>query len=147
MIIVAAMDDNMLIGDGDRLPWDVPGDLAHFRWLTIGHTVIMGRKTYESIGKALPGRRNIVLTRNVNYVAPDCSVINELTPRLYKRAFLIGGAEIYREYMTWVTEMHITHIHGVYEGDTYFPKIDMRQWEGVSKQEHDGYTIMHIRRI
>lgn len=123
MKLIVAMDASGLIGKGDALPWHVPEDLAYFKRMTKGNSVLMGRKTFESIGRLLPGRENIVLTRDEAYAFEGLRVENDLESLKDFEGFLIGGSELYRECIEreYVDELFITRIPGTYEGDVYFP--------------------------
>jgi dihydrofolate reductase len=132
--IVVAMDKNRVIGRDGKIPWHLPNDLKHFRELTIGHVVIMGRKTFESIGKPLPGRVNVVLTRQKNYALPGIVVHHSLEDALSvfadsEKIFIIGGAEIYREALPLVNRLYVTLVMNEFVGDTYFPEIDKKTWD------------------
>jgi dihydrofolate reductase len=145
--IVSAMASDQVIGIENQLPWHLPEDLRHFRLLTLGHPVIMGRKTYESIGRPLPKRINIVVTRNPSYLAPGCIVAQSLPEALSLAAehdkdevFVIGGAEIYRESFEFADRLYLTEIEcvdenqtlfGPFPGNTFFPKIDQSVWKIV----------------
>jgi dihydrofolate reductase len=141
--IIAAMDRNRLIGDGDRLPWRLPADLRRFRALTMGKPIVMGRRTHESIGKVLPGRENIVLTRNADYRAPGCMLVSDLEQALgvcpdAPELMVIGGAELYAEAFPRAHRMHLTLLHASFDGDTWFPEYDRRQWREISREDHDA---------
>lgn len=130
---VVAAAQNRVIGQGNRMPWHLPSDLAFFKRITMGHPIVMGRKTYESIGKPLPGRTNIVITRDPGFRAPGCVVVDSLEAA-YRAAgdtdevFVIGGAQIYQAAMANVDRIYLTEIQASPEGDTWFPEIDRRQW-------------------
>lgn len=148
--IVAAMTEKRVIGNDGKIPWKIPGEQARFRDLTYGHTVIMGRKTFESIGKALPGRRNIVVTRNAWYQADGCTIAETLGEAIAIATgdiFLIGGAQIYEEGLGFADKIFLTVIHETYEGDTYFPKFSKQNWE-VYDRKHVSvrYTFLAYRR-
>ncbi|MCX7922505.1 MAG: dihydrofolate reductase [Clostridia bacterium] len=147
--LIVAMDKNRAIGKDNKLPWNLPADLAYFKKVTMGHTVIMGRKTFESIGKPLPGRQNVVVTRNKNYVAEGCSTIHSIEEALKYReneeAFVIGGADIFKEFLPCTDRLFITLIDDEFEGDTYFPQIEYSKWLLISKttgekNEKNPYT-------
>ena len=123
MRLIVATDSNGLIGNGDKLPWRIPEDLEFFKRKTMGSAVLMGRKTFESIGRLLPGRENIVLTRDEDYAFEGLRVAHDLSSFEDFDGFLIGGAELYRECIArgYVTELWITTILKTYEGDVYFP--------------------------
>ena len=132
MEIVAAITDNFVIGQDGDMPWHLPADLAHFKSLTSGHVVVMGRRTWESIGKALPDRINIVVTRQEGYEAAGATVVHSLEEARQiagtQRLFVIGGGEIYASAMPHASHLHLTRIHTSLEGDTVFPQIDESQW-------------------
>lgn len=138
--LIAAVDKNFLIGSKNALPWGrLPADMAHFKNLTMGKTVVMGRKTFESIGRALPGRRTIVLTRNHDFNANDVKAVHDTsdifalnTPRT--EIMIIGGAELYRIFLPCADRLYLTHIDAAFEGDTYFPLTDVLNWQKT--EEH-----------
>jgi dihydrofolate reductase len=143
LTLIAAVARNGVIGIGNRLPWHLPADLKHFKALTTGHTVIMGRKTWESLPakfRPLPGRRNIVVTRNAGYQAEGAVVTNSLPAALAAaesgEAFVIGGAELYVAAMPLANRLQLTEIEASIEGDTWFPAIDHRQWQEVARETH-----------
>ncbi|WP_071459892.1 dihydrofolate reductase [Bacillus massilinigeriensis] len=130
-----AMDDNGLIGKDNELPWHLPEDLKFFKKTTLGHAIAMGRKTHESIGKPLPGRENIIITRNKDYKSESCIVLHSV-PALMEWAankgeevFVIGGAEIFKETLPYADKLVVTLIHENFEGDTFFPFVDLAEWE------------------
>lgn len=139
--IIAALAENRVIGANNTLPWRLPNDLRHFRRLTTGHTVIMGRRNHESIGKPLPERTNIVITRNRAYRAPGCRVAHSLEEALAAagddpEVFVIGGAEIYREALPRADRMYLTLVHAEVPGDTFFPEFDWGEWREVTRAPH-----------
>ena len=141
--IIAAMDLNRLIGDGGRLPWRLPADMRRFRALTMGKPIIMGRRTHESIGRALPGRRNIVLSRNPEYRALGCEVVANLEQALgtcedADEPMVIGGARLYAAALPRANRMYLTLLHGSFGGDTWFPEYDHRQWREISREDHEA---------
>lgn len=139
--IVVAMDINRVIGKNNQLPWHLPADLAFFKKTTMGKPIVMGRKTHESIGKPLPGRQNIILTRNKNYEAEGCTVIHSvdeifsLEKNEQDEICVIGGAEIFKEVLPCADRLYITTIEHEFEGDTYFPPINESDWVLVSKEK------------
>jgi len=142
LALITAMDENRLIGRDNGLPWHLPADLAFFKRSTLGKPVIMGRKTWDSIGQPLPGRRNLVISRNSGFSAEGtetCSSIEEALERCTGAplAFLIGGASLYRQALDQdlARELWVTHIHGRFEGDAWFPEIDPRRWKEVWREE------------
>ena len=143
VVLVLAAAQNGVIGRGDALPWDLPDDLQHFKRTTLGRPIIMGRKTFESLPKALPNRTNIVITRNTDYTAADAVVCSSLEAALKIAAedpqpFIIGGGEIYKEALPLSDQLELTRVHKEYEGDTFFPDIDPEHWELVNEENHTG---------
>lgn len=137
--MIFAMDRNRLIGDHNKLPWYLPDDMAYFKKTTWGHSVLMGRKTFESFGKPLPGRKNIILTHNKSYNAVGCEVIHSVDEVEQHMAndefFIIGGSEIYKLFLTKADRLYITHIEEEFEGDAYFPEFNQEEWVEVSSVE------------
>lgn len=134
--LLVAMDENRLIGKDNQLPWHLPNDLQYFKQVTMGHPIVMGRKTFESIGRPLPGRENIVITRNHDYQAEGCRVIHQLSevkafPK-EEEVFVIGGAQIFEEILPEADRLYITEIHASFSGDTHFPEIKEEDWEEIS---------------
>lgn len=148
--IIAAIGKNNELGKGNRLLWQIPADMKHFRELTFGHTVVMGRKTFESIGRPLPSRKNIVITRDKNYNKTDFShgvnvthsleealKISRTTLDINEEIFVIGGAEIYKQALSVVDKLYITHIDAKDKNaDSFFPEIVPIVWNEVSHEEH-----------
>lgn len=135
--ILVAMASNRVIGQKNALPWHLPEDLKHFKALTMGHGIIMGRKTYESIGRPLPGRLNVLITRQKNYHVDGAIVAHSIDEALQVcknekaisgESFIIGGAELYQQTMTLCHRMYITEIRQRFDGDTFFPKFDPDEW-------------------
>ena len=136
--IIAGIDKNRLIGQGNRLPWKLPADMKHFRRHTLGKPVLMGRKTFESIGKPLSKRTNIVLTHDRNYRAEGCIVTHSVeealdTARECEEIMIIGGASIYKLFLQRANRLYLTHIHDCFEGDVYFPSFDRADWQEVKR--------------
>jgi len=136
---IFAMDRNRAIGYENKLPWHLPADLKFFKTTTMGHPILMGRKTYESIGKPLPGRRNIVLTRDRDYTAAGCDVVHSPEEAIAlvgegEEGFVIGGAELFHLFLPYADKMYVTRIDHAFEGDTYFPEIDEGKWRLVSTE-------------
>jgi len=132
--LIVAMDDNRLIGSNNGLPWHLPADLAFFKRTTMGKPIIMGRKTFESIGKPLPGRRNIVVTRDPNFTAEGCEIANSIDAAIGlchhdEEIMLIGGASLYQQSFARATDLYITRIHHCFDGDTWFPDFDESEWK------------------
>jgi dihydrofolate reductase len=139
--LVAAVARNGVIGAGGQLPWHLPEDLKHFRRITLGHPVIMGRRTWESLGKPLPGRENIVISRKPGFEAPGASMAASLEAAIAlcageAVAFVIGGAEIYAAALPLADGLVITEIDRDYEGDTRFPQWDRQAWRATQKEPH-----------
>ncbi len=137
-IIVAASENNV-IGKNNQLLWHLPDDLKHFKATTKGHHVIVGRKTYESQGRPLPQRTNIIVTRNRNYNAEGCIVVDSLDKALNltqqdDEPFIIGGEQIYRMALPLVDRIYLTWVHAEFEGDTFFPELDMQHWKEISRK-------------
>ena len=138
-----AMDEKQLIGKDNDLPWHLPADLAYFKRMTTGKSIVMGRKTFESIGKALPGRENFLITRkNLAYegvtVLHSIEAFLDLTKREEKEWFVIGGAEIYRQILPHADRLYITEIHETFNGDTYFPTFSKDDWKETSREKHES---------
>lgn len=144
--IIAAIGDGGVIGREGALPWHIPEDLKRFKQLTMGHPIIMGRKTYESIGKPLPGRVNIVISRQEGYEAAGCEVFRSLEEALAKyepqNPFVIGGAEIYRAALPLADRLHITEVKISTDGDVFFPDFDRSQWRETSREPHDQFDFV-----
>jgi dihydrofolate reductase len=141
--IIAALARNRAIGSGNGMPWRLPEDLKRFRRLTMGHAVIMGRKTFESIGSPLAGRNNIVITRSPAWSPSGCVVVHSLEASLAavgesQDAFVIGGAQIYALALPLARRLYLTEIERDFEGDAFFPQFDRSRWREVSRQRHAG---------
>jgi dihydrofolate reductase len=138
LAIIVAMDNNNLIGTNNSLPWHLPADLQYFKQTTLGKTVVMGRKTYQSIGKPLPNRKNVILTRDVNFSVDGCEIIHSLYElKNYKNddVFIIGGSNLYTQTLALANKLYITKIDYEFKGDAYFPKID-NSWNLISNNKH-----------
>ena len=139
--IVVAIAENNAIGKDNQLLWHLPADLKHFKQVTTGHTIIMGRKTYDSIGKPLPNRRNIVITRSSGLQIPGVEVTDSVAAALAlctneEEVFIIGGAEIYKSTMGLTDRIYLTRVHQSYEADAFFPEIDLAQWKETNVEKH-----------
>jgi dihydrofolate reductase len=139
--LVVAVARNGVIGRDNRLPWRLPDDMAYFKRVTMGHPVIMGRRTYESIGKPLPGRKNIVVTHNAGYEAPGCVVVHSLedawrTAEGSDEACVIGGTSLFEETLATADLIHLTEVEADVEGDTYFPPLDRSRWRETEVSRH-----------
>jgi len=147
---IVAMASNRVIGNQGDIPWKIPGEQKMFKEITMGHTMIMGRKTYEAIGCALPGRTSIVVTRQAGYQAPGCKVVNDLKSALdscdptEKEVFIIGGGQIYQETITIADRIYLTVLPREVEGDTYFPEISESEFEIVKSDYIDGVEPYHF---
>lgn len=148
--LVVAFDENRLIGKGNELPWHISEDLKHFKKLTSGNRIIMGRVTYESIGKPLPNRENIVLSRGKFEVegVRTFNSVDELIAKLddEKRNFIIGGSKVYETLLPYVDVLHISHVKGAYEGDVYFPKLNLTEWIIVEKIDFEEFEYIVYRK-
>lgn len=139
--IIVAMAKNRVIGINNTLPWHLPADLRHFKTLTMGHHILMGRKTYESIGKPLPGRMSVVITRNIDYNAEGVMVAHTLDAAIVKcsddsEIFIIGGAEIYAQALNLADKLYITEIQKNVIGDAEFPDFNLSEWQEASRIIH-----------
>ncbi|WP_243290802.1 dihydrofolate reductase [Bacillus sp. FJAT-47783] len=139
---LVAMDRNRLIGKDNDLPWHLPADLKYFKEVTMGHKIVMGRKTYESIGRPLPGRENIVLSTNPEYEAEGCKVFHSIENFLHfakehrdEELFVIGGAVIFNRLFDKADRLYITEIDETFDGDTYFPHFNKSEWNLLSEKE------------
>lgn len=154
--IIVAMDKNGLIGNNNQLPWSLPEDLSYFKKVTSGYPIIMGRKTYESIGKPLPYRENIIITRDKNYKVDGCTIIHHVSDLDFRNdtGFVIGGSEIFKLFLLKINKLYITEIDCEFKGDTYFPKINLKSdWNLISsikgikneKNPYDYYFNIYDR--
>ncbi len=139
--IVVAMDENRLIGKDNKLPWHLPADLAYFKKITTGKSIVMGRKTYDSIGRPLPNRRNIVISRNSKTLITGCEVLTSIdevlsTTKDEDEVMIIGGASLCEQLLPQVSRLYITKIEGEFDGDVYFPEYDESDWHQVSYESH-----------
>lgn len=143
--IIAAIDENRVLGKDNELIWHLPEDLKRFKRLTTGHAIIMGRKTFESLPKALPNRHNIVVTRNQNYTKEGITVCHSLEEAIQnasedKQPFVIGGGQIYEQALEWASVIELTKIHAQFEGDVFFPEIDGKEW-AIENEERMKDTL------
>nr|AIA15116.1 Dihydrofolate reductase [uncultured bacterium] len=139
--IIVAVAENNVIGKDNQLIWRLPADLKHLKALTMGHPMVMGRKTFDSIGKPLPGRTSIIITRQPNYTVEGCLVVHSLEQAIIEagnlrteEAFIVGGAEVYRQSMSITDKIYLTEVHHSFDGDTFFPKIDPTIWKEVKRE-------------
>jgi dihydrofolate reductase len=156
--IIVAADDHGGIGSRGRLPWHLPHDLKRFKALTMGKPIVMGRKTWASIGRPLPGRRNIVISRQTDFDAPGAEVVGSLDAALAKagdapEVCVIGGAEIYRLALPLARRVHLTRVHATVDADAHFPDLDPARWEEVAREDHPAderhayaYSFVELRR-
>lgn len=157
--IIVAVAENQAIGFDNHLLWHISEDLKRFKSLTLGHHIIMGRKTFESIGKPLPGRINIVISRQDGFNANDCLVANSLESAIElaqndSEVFIIGGGEIYKQALLIADKIYLTRVHAGFHGDTFFPELNLSEWatESVIKGKPTvegelGYTFINLVRI
>ena len=141
--LIAAMTEDRVIGRNGTIPWDLPEDRRHFRELTMGHPVIMGRKTFESIGRLLPGRTTIILSRQRDFRAEECLVVHDLNAALMAASanseiFICGGGELYREALPRAVRLYLTMVHIPVDGDTFFPEIPAGEFVEVERRAGNG---------
>ena len=139
--LIVAVSKNGIIGNKGRLPWHLPADLKRFKQLTMGHPILMGRKTFESVGKPLPGRTNIVITRQPDFQACGATMVHSLKEALLlceneKEVFVIGGAEIYRQALPFADRIYLTKIHNDFEGDRRLFDLDTSVWREIAREDH-----------
>ena len=146
--IIVAMDDNQLIGANNTLPWHLPADLTYFKKITTNKTILMGRKTYESIGRPLTNRRNIVVSSNPNFKADGCEIANNIKSALElakknnkTEIIVIGGATFYKQTLKYANRLYITRVFGSYTGDTYFPKFNKNEYKTINCERHEANKI------
>jgi len=159
LALIGAMARNRVIGANNRMPWHLSADLRHFKALTVGHRVVMGRKTYASLGRALPGRENVVVSRDPEFAAPGCLVVGSLAAALRGSVlpppvFCIGGAQLYAAALPIADEIYLTEINADFDGDTFMPAISEHDWRVASRepQRDDAsgleYAFVHlVRRV
>jgi dihydrofolate reductase len=159
--IVVAIAENRVIGKDNQLIWHLPEDLKHFKLLTMGHPMVMGRKTFEAIGKPLPGRTTIIITRQADYQAPEgCIVTTSLEEALQEamaldeQVMVVGGAEIYQQALPLAEVVHLTLVHESFDGDVSFPELNAEEWDITAQQEHEAdekhaypFSFFTFRRI
>jgi dihydrofolate reductase len=157
--LIVAMGENRVIGVDNRMPWRLSADLKRFRQITWGKPILMGRRTHESIGKPLPGRKNIVLSTDAHYQAEGCTLVHSLEEALAAaqeapELMVIGGAALYRECLPMANHLYLTLIHRAFTGDTYFPALDWTEWREVAREDIDEdaesgleYSFVELERI
>jgi len=149
LALIAAMAQNRVVGIDNKLPWHLPEDLKYFKRITTGKAVIMGRKTYESIGRPLPNRTNIVITRSADFTASGIEVVNSLDAAIelaenvslinaVDEIMVIGGAQIYEAALPQADRLYLTHVHANVEGDAYFPEVDMTGWKELGREDYES---------
>ena len=145
---IVAMARSRVIGLKEAMPWHIPGDLKYFKKITMGKPIIMGRKTLQSIGKRLPGRTNIVLSKNISFAAKGITTVRDNKEALSLarkvvgddgEVIIVGGAKIYNLFMEETQRVYLTQIHASFDGDTYFPKLNMDNWTEKYREDHSGY--------
>jgi len=142
--LILACAENGVIGAGNRMPWHIPDDLKYFKRVTLGKPIIMGRRTFESLGRPLPGRTNIVISRTEGFAPDGVIVVDSLDAALasvapgMQEAMVIGGAQIYREAMPRANRIYLTEVHASFEGDTVFDGLETGQWREVSRERKAG---------
>ena len=152
LVLVVAMSENRVIGRAGGIPWDLPEDRRHFVAVTRGHALIMGRATYDSIGRPLPKRRNIVVSRNRSLVIDGCDVVGSLEAAIELARTeddaprVIGGGQLYVEALPIATRIYVTEVAGEVEGDTFFPALDPRQWLEVERRQGEGAVYRTLDR-
>ena len=139
--VIAAMAQNRVIGINNTLPWRLPADLQHFKALTMGHHIIMGRKTFESIGKPLPGRTTVIVTRDASYRAAGCQTATSIDAAIAAcgddaEVFFVGGADLYAQVLARADHLYLTEIQADYQGDAHFPEFDRESWTETARQVH-----------
>lgn len=157
---VVAMDQNRGIGKNNQLLWHLPADLAHFKYLTLNHAILMGRRTFISIGKPLPKRQNIVLTHDQTFNVPDVLALHSIesvlnfAKTLSQPLMIIGGAEIYQAFMPYLNRIDLTLVEHTFAADTFFPELDAAAWREVHRENHTpdeknkyAYSFVTLERI
>ena len=153
VVLVAAVAENGVIGHGGDIPWSIPEDLKHFRAVTQGNTVVMGRRTFESIGHPLPFRTNVVVTRQPEwdhegvFVAPNVEGAIALSEQFPGDVMIIGGGEIYALALPLADEQIITEVHLTPDGDTHYPRFSPHEWVESKRESHDGYDFVWWQRV
>lgn len=157
--LIVAMDQNRVIGLNNEMPWHLPNDLKHFKKTTTGHTIVMGRKTFESIGRILPNRKHVVLTRSDQSFPQEVEVLQSIEQLINyikqqdDEVFILGGGQLYKKMLPYTNKMYITLIDDQFKGDTYFPTFDEDEWDLISKKKglkdeenpYDYYFMTYVR--
>ena len=156
---IVAMSENRAIGRDNKLLWHLPADLQYFKKTTMGKPVLMGRKTYQSIGRALPGRTNIVITRDAAFAAPGCIVAESIETALdalsfSEEVFIIGGAQLFEQLLPRTERLYLTLVHHYFDGDTFFPELNNKEWRELERTDHAAdeknpyaYSFIVLERI
>lgn len=156
---MSAVAENGVIGKRNALPWYLPADLKHFKDVTMGKPIIMGRTTYESIGRALPGRVNVVLTSQAGFTAEGCKVVHSVEEALQaapeaEEVVVIGGGAIYKEFLPLAQKIYLTEVHSSIEGDIYFPELNKAEWREEARQDFNSddknpynYSFITLQRV
>jgi dihydrofolate reductase len=152
--LIVAMSGDGTIGDKGKIPWHISDDLKRFKRLTMGHPILMGRKTYESIGKPLPGRTNIVLTRSAHFIVPPevlkfdslDAALDHCRQQGEKLVFIVGGSDVYRQALPHADQLFVTEVHQRLTGDTKFPDYDRSQWIEVAREDAPDCSFVEYRR-
>lgn len=150
--LIVAIAKNRVIGVNNTLPWHLPEDLKRFRALTTGHHIIMGRKTYDSLGRLLPGRTTVIVTRNQDYKVEGAIVVHSLEAAIVacgddNEAFLIGGAELYKDGLKLANKLYVTEINAEYEGDAFFPEFETSEWQAGARERHQAESGLEFSYI
>jgi dihydrofolate reductase len=157
--LIVAMGKDGVIGLENRLPWRLPADLAHFKRITMGKPIVMGRKTWESLPGVLPGRRHIVITRDEGYQADACTLVHSTDEAIQAagdvdEVMIVGGSTIYREFLPLADRFYLTRVDREIEGDAYFPEVDWDQWRELSRESHQpdeknphAYSFIELERV
>ena len=149
IILIAAVGANGVIGRDNDLPWRIREDLQHFKQLTLGHTLVMGRKTYDSIGRPLPGRRTVVVTRQPDWSADGVEVVHDVEDALKQTGdlYVAGGGEIYRQALPYADRLELTEVDQSPAGDVTFPSFNRSEWQETARDRHDGFTFVTYDRV
>lgn len=158
--MIVAVAENNVIGKDNGMLWKLPADLKYFKTITMGHHILMGRKTYEAMGGSLPGRTNVIITRQENYAVKDANVVNSLEAAIKfaeqngeTEAMILGGGTIYEQAISMANRIYLTRVHGTFEGDTLFPELDETTWIETKQDKHEAddknplnYTFLEYER-
>lgn len=159
LAIIVAVAENGVIGSGNQLPWRLPDDLKRFKALSLGKPIVMGRKTYDSIGRPLPGRLNIIVSRRSDLRIEGCTIVSSLADAIaaagnVEEIVIVGGADIYRQVLPQVQTIHLTRVHATVPGDVYFPELAPDEWHEVATEYHPAderhahaFTFQTLQRV